>query len=188
MNISLMLWIVWWAYWVISARKRIQSTQQAEAKREPRLGRLGYLGLMIAGFVLLFLKAEPINLQHPTWPTFSIRLIAGLSIQVAGLAFAIWARRTLGKNWTGRITTGGTQELVMRGPYRLVRHPIYSGLLLAVLGTAIVMGKWHAFLGFVLVVISVVIKLQREEGALRRHFGSTYEEYAQRVSLLLPGL
>jgi len=183
-----MLWIVWWAYWVISARKRIQSSQQAEAKREPRLGRLGYLGLMIAGFVLLFLKAEPINLQHPTWPTFSTRLIAGLSIQIAGLAFAIWARRTLGKNWTGRITTGGTQELVMRGPYRLVRHPIYSGLLFAVLGTAIVMGKIHAYIGFALIVVSVLIKLRREEIALREHFGGAYVEYAQQVPLLLPGL
>ena len=105
------------------------------------------MSLMIIGFTLLFFKAEPVNLRHLSWPAINFESIAGLTIQVAGLAFADWARRTLGKNWTGRITTGGSQELVMQGPYRLVRHPIYSGLLLAVLGTAIVMGRWNAFAG-----------------------------------------
>ena len=76
----------------------------------------------------------------------------------------------------------------MAGPYRLVRHPIYTGLLCAVMGTAIVMGKVSSFIGFALIVVSVLIKLQREETALREHFGGAYIEYAQKVPQLLPGL
>ncbi len=77
--------------------------------------------------------------------------------------------------------------MVVRGPYRVVRHPIYSGGLMAVLGTAIVSGHLRAFLGFTLVVVGISIKILREERALRHHFGGAYEEYARRVPGLVPG-
>jgi protein-S-isoprenylcysteine O-methyltransferase Ste14 len=72
------------------------------------------------------------------------------------------------------------------GPYKLVRHPIYTGGLLAILGTAIVAGVSSALLGFGLTLIGIWIKLQREEAALREHFGPAYEEYSQRVSAVVP--
>lgn len=187
-QISLSLWLFWYVYWIISARHRIRSTEQSQAKREAVVGRVGYMGLMIFGFVLLFLPLGQPWLIKRLWPANELWLIAGLVIEIAGMLFAVWARHTLGKNWTGRITTGGSQELIMQGPYRLVRHPIYTGLLCAVLGTAMIIGDLHSAVGFAVLLISILIKLRREEAALRQHFGTAYEGYAQRVPMLLPGL
>ncbi len=181
------LWLIWYVYWIVSARHRIRDTGDSKAKREGLIGRLGYTALLIAGFALLIWHVNWFDLERPLWLWHGWYWL-GLAIEMAGLTVAIWARRTLGKNWTGRITTGGSQELVIRGPYRFVRHPIYSGLLFAVLGTAIVVGKPRAFFGFVLILVGVLVKLRREEAALREHFGSAYEEYARRVGGLVPGL
>jgi protein-S-isoprenylcysteine O-methyltransferase Ste14 len=188
LHISSALWVVWYVYWIISARNRIRDTRDSKAKRESAIGRLGYTALVVAGFGLVIWHPLHPDLQKRLGPSSAEWVGAGLAMETAGLALAIWARQTLGKNWTGRITTGGSQELVVRGPYRFVRHPIYSGLLFAVLGTAIVVGKPRAFLGFLLILAGVLVKLRREEAALREHFGSVYEKYARHVARLVPGL
>lgn len=186
LDISSALWVVWYVYWIVSARNRIRDTNDSIAKRESAIGRLGYTALVVVGFGLVIWHPLHPDLQKRLWPSSGEWVGVGLAIETAGLALAVWARQTLGKNWTGRITTGGSQELVVRGPYRFVRHPIYSGLLFAVLGTATVVGKPRAFLGFALMLVGVLIKLRREEAALRQHFGSLYEAYAERVSALIP--
>jgi protein-S-isoprenylcysteine O-methyltransferase Ste14 len=180
MNVSVIFWLVWYAYWIVSARHRVRDTGTAPVKREPLGGRLLYLVFILAGFVLVFLHRPLPYVQERLWPSAGAWLVAGLLLQASGLAFAIWARYTLGKNWAGRVTIGAEQQLVIRGPYRLVRHPIYSGLLLGVLGTAVVVGLVHAFVGFLLVLAGVLLKLRREEAALRQHFGDAYDEYARR--------
>jgi len=182
---SVILWTAWFAYWIVSARHRVRNTDQSSPQREPLAGRLFYLSLMVVGFGLAFWRRQAFSLGQ-LWPAGEMGMAAGLTVQAAGLAFAIWARRTLGSNWAGRITIGGSQELIVRGPYRLVRHPIYSGLLLSFLGTAMVEGEGRGFLGFLLVLAGVLIKLRREETALRKHFGAAYEEYARRVPGLFP--
>jgi len=184
MNVSAVLWLVWYAYWIVSARHRVRDTGAATAKREPLAGRLLYLAFILAGFALVFLHWPLPVVEKRLWPSEGAWLISGLVVQAAGLAFAIWARYTLGTNWAGRVTIGADQQLVIRGPYRVVRHPIYTGLLLGVFGTAVVVGVVRAFVGFLLVLAGVLLKLRREEAALREHFGAAYEEYARRV----PGL
>jgi protein-S-isoprenylcysteine O-methyltransferase Ste14 len=188
MKITWILWLIWYAYWIISARNRIRSTEESEAKRESTLGRLGYTALLILGFGLLIWHLQQPLLKKQLWSLNHTWLSIGLIVQSAGLAFAVWARHTLGKNWTARITTGGSQQLVIRGPYRLVRHPIYSGLLFAVLGTAIQIDALRAVLGFLAILAGVLLKLRREEAALRQHFGSAYEDYAQKVTGVIPGV
>ncbi len=188
MKFSLILWIAWYAYWIISARNRVRDTAKSPAKREPLAGRIGYMGLLVAGFGLLFRHWPLPYLERRLWPSAGWRLASGLAVQTAGLAFAVWARRTLGKNWAGRITLCANQELVVRGPYRVVRHPIYSGLLFGILGTAVVVGQVRAILGLLLMMTGVLIKIRREEAALRQHFGSAYLEYAHRVPALVPGM
>jgi protein-S-isoprenylcysteine O-methyltransferase Ste14 len=173
---------------MVSARKRVRGTAQQPAVREPLLGRVLYLGLMSVGFILLFRHLFWPVAEIQMWPSSGVSLAVGLAVQVAGLAFAIWARHTLGTNWAARVTTGSSQELIAHGPYGKVRHPIYSGLLLAVLGTAILVGQVRAFAGLLLVIIGVAMKIRREEAALRRHFGEAYDLYAARVPALLPGL
>lgn len=185
MKAAITLWIVWYVYWIVSARRHVRSTAGAPVKRESFAGRLGYTGMIAAGFALLFWHRTEF-LSQPVWPPNRVALVLGLVAQAAGLAFAIWARHTLGANWAGRITIGGSQELVIHGPYRLVRHPIYSGLLLAVLGTAVIEGRARGFLGWLMVLAGVAIKLRREENALREHFGSAYADYARRVPAVLP--
>jgi protein-S-isoprenylcysteine O-methyltransferase Ste14 len=141
---------------------------------------------MLVGFLLIFSRA-PHVLHTRFVPANTVSSRLGLVIETIGLAFAIWARHILGKNWSGRIVTGETQELITyRGPYRIVRHPIYSGLLLAVFGTTLVVGELRALLGFALIICGVLLKLRREEAALRNHFGVTYQEYARRVPALFP--
>lgn len=187
MKYSLILWAVWYAYWIVSAGRRVRDTSESTVQRESLAGRAGYFTLLLAGLALIFARRPIFHLEQRLWPSSGVWLETGLAIQTLGLVLAIWARSILGKNWSGRISIGGNQELVVRGPYRIVRHPIYTGVLMAVLGTAIISGQLRAFLGLMLVVIGISIKILREERALRQHFGEGYEEYAKRVPGLVPG-
>jgi protein-S-isoprenylcysteine O-methyltransferase Ste14 len=112
----------------------------------------------------------------------------GLAFTVAGLCFAVWARIHLGKYWSGRITLKENHRVIQTGPYAWVRHPIYSGLILALFGTAITLGTISAFAGFAFMLISFVRKLKIEETWLRSQFGAEYEAYQNRVKALIPRL
>src|SRR5205823_12230299 len=87
---------------------------------------------------------------------------------IAGLAFCIWARFTLGRNWSGVVTLKGGHELIMRGPYAVVRHPIYTGLLTMFVATVIVLGHVAGIIALPLVFVSIWIKLRHEEKQIGR--------------------
>jgi protein-S-isoprenylcysteine O-methyltransferase Ste14 len=110
----------------------------------------------------------------------------GLIMTFAGLLFACWARAILGRNWSGVVQLKEDHELIERGPYRFVRHPIYSGLLLAFLGTALMIGEWRALLAVVIVGVSFWRKLRLEERWLGEYFGGAYADYMRRVKALVP--
>jgi protein-S-isoprenylcysteine O-methyltransferase Ste14 len=112
----------------------------------------------------------------------------GLAVTIGGCAFAIWARVTLGSNWSSLVTVKQDHELILRGPYALVRHPIYSGLLLALTGTAIAVGEIRAFIGLGFAFISFLLKSAAEEKFMREEFSSEYARYSQRVRRLIPFL
>ena len=177
---------MWYAYRIVSAGRRVRDTADSTVQRESLAGRAGYFALLLAGFALIFVRRPIPHLEQHLWSSTRAWLACGLAIQASGLIIAIWARSTLGQNWSGRISVGGNQELVVRGPYRIVRHPIYTGLLMAVLGSAMVAGRLRAFLGFALIVIGILIKVRREERALRSHFGVAYDEYSRRVPGVIP--
>lgn len=188
MKYALILWAVWYAYWIVSARNRVRAKKDdASVRRESVTGRVAYSAVLLAGSVLLLLNYPRGFLDRRAWTSSLASIAIGLVMEAAGMAFAIWARQTLGGNWSGRITTGGSQELVIRGPYRIVRHPIYSGLLLAIVGTAFVRGDIRGLVGAALLFAGVLVKIRREEEALRQHFGPAYEAYERRVGGLLPG-
>jgi protein-S-isoprenylcysteine O-methyltransferase len=111
---------------------------------------------------------------------------AGLALTIAGAAFAVWARVFLGGNWSSSVTIKENHTLVRTGPYSVVRHPIYSGFLLAVTGTAIAAGEARSFLALVLIFVAFRLKLQVEEGFMIEQFGAEYEEYAHHVKALIP--
>jgi len=120
-------------------------------------------------------------MPHTDWA-----LVLGVLVCVFGLFVTIWARRMLVGNWSSDVTFKQGHELVRSGPYRFVRHPIYTGLLVMGLGSAIVIGRLHCFLAIAVVGIGCWIKLKQEERLLLRHFPDAYPAYQNQVKALVP--
>jgi protein-S-isoprenylcysteine O-methyltransferase Ste14 len=121
--------------------------------------------------------------MHPGGPT--THWIAA-AVVAAGLAFATWARVHLGRNWSGTVTVKSDHELIRSGPYRFVRHPIYSGALLAVAGTSIARGEWRGLPAVLVLFAALWRKLQLEERWMGEAFGEDYAKYRSEVSALIP--
>jgi protein-S-isoprenylcysteine O-methyltransferase Ste14 len=110
----------------------------------------------------------------------------GLALVIAGLLFAIWARVHLGGNWSGTVTIKQGHELIRSGPYAYVRHPIYTGLLAALLGTTAASGTVHAAVGLAIIAVALVRKLRIEEAFMREIFPDAYQRYSAEVPALIP--
>ncbi|HTO92506.1 MAG TPA: isoprenylcysteine carboxylmethyltransferase family protein [Candidatus Sulfotelmatobacter sp.] len=118
-------------------------------------------------------------------PTPSIEWLAA-AVVLVGLWVTLWARFALGRNWSGTVTFKQDHELIERGPYRYVRHPIYTGILVMALGTAMLHAWLSQFLFCGVLLISLWLKLQAEEQLLTRHFPEAYPRYRERVRALIP--
>ena len=176
------LWLAWIAYWIAAARQTA-----ANRRTETLLTGASYRIPLLIGVILMVLS----NLSVPgigfsLWPLNPFILGVAVILTIAGLSFAVWARLHLGKYWSGRITLKVDHRVIQTGPYAWVRHPIYSGLILALLGTAISRGTVQAFLGFAFMLVSFLRKLTLEENWLRSHFGTEYQLYQKRVRALIP--
>jgi protein-S-isoprenylcysteine O-methyltransferase Ste14 len=174
------VWLIWAAYWFISAQF-VKTTKSTEGIA----GRLQHLAPVAVGFFLIFCGAGRPLLVGSLYESAAIKWL-GMVLTIAGLAFATWARVHLGRNWSGMITLKEGHELIRGGPYRFVRHPIYSGFLLAALGSALVAGTGDAFAGFGVILAAELIKVRREETVLLREFGPQYEVFQKEVAALVP--
>jgi protein-S-isoprenylcysteine O-methyltransferase Ste14 len=152
-------------------------------------GRAFHLMLVLLGFTLLgshYLRQGWLGLRFLSddpamgW--------AGWALTAVGCGFAIWARMALGANWSGRATVKVNHELIMWGPYAVARHPIYAGLLLACLGTAVAEGEYRCVLGLALIVAGFAIKIWNEERLMMETFPDAYPRYRQRVKAIIPGV
>lgn len=168
-------WLAWALYWWVAARGT-----KATHWRESAASRILHVAPLIAAFLLLSPTRMPTGSVAAAW--------IGAALTVAGLGFAVWARRHLGRNWSGTITLKVGHELITSGPYRWVRHPIYSGLLLAFAGSAIATGGLRGVLAFFLAAFAIGRRVQLEEQAMRRQFGTAYEDYARRVAAVIPAI
>ena len=112
----------------------------------------------------------------------------GAAVTVAGLLFAVWAREHLGRNWSRSVTIKQDHELITTGPYAVVRHPIYTGILAGFLGMAIAISQVRGFLVFVLIFLAFCIKFRMEEQWMRSQFGDAYATYARHTAALVPYL
>ena len=110
----------------------------------------------------------------------------GAALTLAGLAFAVWARFYLGRNWSGSVTVKQGHQLIRSGPYAMVRHPMYSGLTLAVLGAAIAIGQVKGLAGFLIVLLAWKQKSLIEERFMIEQFGAEYQRYRREVKWLIP--
>jgi protein-S-isoprenylcysteine O-methyltransferase Ste14 len=145
-----------------------------------------YRFVLVAGGLIFFVPAHgyegPLRLWHlpyqAVWPAIGAILL--------GFAFAWWARIFLGALWSGQVTRKTDHHIVDTGPYAIVRHPIYTGILLAVYATAALKGTVLGLVGAVVITIGLWMKARLEEGFLRDELGDAYDAYRTRVAMLLP--
>lgn len=179
----LLAWTAWLIYWIVASR-----AAKAIARRESSLSRTLQSIPLIVGGLMIVLPAPAADAWMPDAGRIGPAQLAGELIQWAGLAFSIWARRHLGANWSVSVTLKDGHELVRSGPYGIVRHPIYTGCLIALLGSALIAQRWQAFAGVALIFASLAYKVRVEEKWLAGHFGDAYRGYRREVAALIPGI
>ena len=177
-------WLVFFAFWAIAA---LRTKRTVETR--PIGARLSYALPTVLGVWLIVRGASlPAPLGERVLPHDPAIAAVGLAIVLAGLALALWARVTLGGNWSGQVTFKEGHELIRHGPYAHVRHPIYSAILLMLIGTAMAIGTLGALAGLPLIGAGIWLKLGQEEALMSEHFPAEYAAYRSRVKALVPRL
>lgn len=175
-------WLTLIAYWAIAARN-----VKRPATRQPWAGRLAYMAP--AGLGVLLLEGYfGMGLDRRWVPNSAPVAWSALGISTLGLAGALWARRTLGANWSASVRLRAGHELVRRGPYRFVRNPIYSSILLMLLGPVLLQGQLSGALALVAMAAGFWIKLRQEERLMALRFPAEFAEYKRQVPALIPFL
>ncbi len=189
-------WLAWLVSWWMAAvwRKRA-------IKRPPQAQELAHLAPTVIGAVMLFFThAAPddpsrqiMNPRHPLFQPIQLWMTppelgwACFALAVVGFLFCWWARLHLGQLWSGNITLKSDHRVVDTGPYRLVRHPIYTGLILSALATALEKATVLAFAGVALIIFGFWLKARMEERFLRAELGrEAYDAYAAKTPMLVP--
>ena len=179
-------------YWIVEACWAlfliVWAITSLQAKTSVRRG-LNSAGVLwrIAVLAVVVVLAQGLKqgwIPRPTPFPYAVQLI-GVPVTMAGIGFSIWARMTLGSNWGMPMTLRETPELITGGPYAFVRHPIYTGIIFAMLGTAMTFGAWW----FIILVIAFgyfVISAHQEENDMRAHFPDAYPPYMARTKRLIP--
>jgi len=172
------VWVLFSIYWEIAAKNAAR-----EKSAESSASRGVHVFMANAALLLLFVPVPGLTRRY--LPAPQVFVPVGLTIQICALLLAIWARRHLGRNWSGRITIKEDHELVKSGPYHFVRHPIYTALLGMYAGTALTSGEWHALLGFALAAFAYWRKIRMEEANLAAAFGAHWADYRRSTRSLL---
>ncbi len=178
------VWIAFFIYWQIKAANT-KTTQRLE----PAASRILRVFIQLIAIVLLSIHRIPLPwLYLQLWPVGLLPFWLGAAVTIAGLLFAVWARVHLGRNWSRSVTIKQDHELINTGPYAVVRHPIYTGILTGLLGTAIALSQVRGIIAFALFFIAFWIKLRMEEEWMRSQFGEAYATYARETAALVPYL
>ena len=178
------VWITFLIYWQIKA-VNTKNTQRLE----PAISRILRALTFLFAIVLLSTTWIPLHwLYRPLWRTGFWLFWLGAALTVGGLLFAVWAREHLGRNWSRSVTIKQDHELITTGPYAVLRHPIYTGILAGFLGLAIAISQVRGFVVFVLIFLVFWVKLSMEEQWMRSQFGETYATYVRRTAALVPYL
>jgi protein-S-isoprenylcysteine O-methyltransferase Ste14 len=177
------LWAAYLLYWQVAARGA-----KSNERLEPLVSRV-VRSVTFLFVIVLLMGWLPIPVLYRFYlpeNNWAVWFWIGAMVNVLGLGFAVWARVFLGSNWSRSVTIKQDHELITGGPYGLVRHPIYTGLLTGFLGSAIAIAQVRGLVAFALIFAVLWSKLRLEERWMRLQFGSVYEQYAQRVPALVP--
>jgi protein-S-isoprenylcysteine O-methyltransferase Ste14 len=176
------IWTILLVVWLAGAL-----TSKRTVRREAGPARFAQLVINLTAWLLLtnrLAAGSPLDARFvPDRPDVSA---IGVALTLVGAVFALWARFTIGRNWSGTITLKSEHELMTRGPYAIVRHPIYTGLLTALLGTAVVLGEWRGLAAVALAFVGWRWKSLIEERLMVEQFGAAYTDYRNRVKALIP--
>jgi protein-S-isoprenylcysteine O-methyltransferase Ste14 len=175
------LWLIFLLVWLFGAigikRTRV---------RDNKLGTVFQIAFGLSVSLVFNLRLGPLN--QGFLPPNPITKSIGIALTAVGIGLAIWARFYLGRNWSAKVVIKEDHELIRRGPYARLRHPIYSGVMLGLFGTVLALDKWRYLLGFLLLVVYFCTKASREEVLLSREFGPAWEEHKKHSGFLLPKL
>jgi protein-S-isoprenylcysteine O-methyltransferase Ste14 len=179
LRLNAWFWIAWSAYWFVAAWF-VNRTKSSEGL----LVRLQHLGPLALGFFLIFHFGHPLlfgRMDDGRWiPPLATAATAG------GLLFTVWSRIHLGRYWSGIVALKEDHRLVRTGPYRFVRHPLYTGFLFAALGSALTAETGDALAGLLILLAAYLVKMRREEAILTREFGEEYLRFKKEVPALVP--
>ena len=177
------IWLAWVASWVLAAFWSEKTVKRAGFGPEAL-----YRLVIIAGFVLMFGAARVGILGRQQWWPVSAQLAwTMVALVLLGVTFTWWARIHLGRLWSATITRKEGHHVIDTGPYAIVRHPIYTGLILATVATGVLFARPTIVIGAICVIAGIYVKARLEEKFLRQQLGAAeYDAYARRVPMLLP--
>ena len=174
-------WITFYVVWMVAALFTKRTAERTEWQR------VWWVWVAVAAFMFVIRRAVMSSTSAVLWQLTPLLSIIADAITAIGLLVTLWARRTLGTNWSSSVVFKERHELIERGPYRFVRHPIYSSVLLMVFGTMLVWRRLVGVIAFVVIVVGLSVKAFLEERLLMRHFPEAYARYRRRVrSAVIP--
>jgi len=176
------IWLAFLGYWQVKA-----DHTKATSRLEPVASRILRSLVFLCAIALLMLPQIPLPwLYRPFLRSGQGPFFLGAALTSAGLLFAVWARQHLGANWSRSVTIKQNHELIVSGPYALVRHPIYTGVIAGFLGSAIALAQLRGLVAFAMISLVLWAKLRMEEKWMREQFGGSYDAYSRQVAAVVP--
>jgi len=171
-------WVIFFLYWIAAAFTAKRTAERASWS--------GWWILLVVGVVMILRRGGKLFAGSAVlWTASPLVVVLADAITALGLCVALWARTILGRNWSADVVFKHQHELIDRGPYTFVRHPIYTGVLLMVLGTVVLWGTRTGVESLALVIIGLAVKAHLEERLLSKHFPTEYPLYRARVKAAL---
>ncbi|WP_315700927.1 MULTISPECIES: isoprenylcysteine carboxylmethyltransferase family protein [unclassified Bradyrhizobium] len=177
------IWLIWLASWVGASFWSGQTRKHVATLHASR-----YHILIVAGGILFTPWTSRVLGEKPIWNPGTTGVYLLTIVTLAGIAFTWWARIHLGRFWSNAITHKEGHKVIDTGPYGMVRHPIYTGLILGMLATGIAVGTISAILGAILISLGMSLKAKMEEVFLSAELGPDYTAYRRRVPMIIPFL
>jgi protein-S-isoprenylcysteine O-methyltransferase Ste14 len=175
-------WMVFIVYWIMGGFKTL-----AAREKESRVSRFAVLLVEVVGYVLVFSESTAIGFLGTRFMARTMTsAILGVMLVWSGVGLAIWARYHLAEYWSARVTIKEGHRLIRSGPYTHLRHPIYSGLVLATIGSTVVIDEGRCILGASLVLAGYCLKANKEEAMLSQQFGEAFREHQKHTGFLIP--